>query len=790
MSRTCEALMLTMLFTWMPFAGVLADPNDATGGSNPATNNNSNASEQLGEIVVTAQRREQSEQRVGITMDAFSGKQLQDFGITNTSQLSQFVAGLNISSAQGGALQTISIRGVTQGDYNPYQEGPIAFYLDDVYLSSLMSQTSATFDAQRVEVLKGPQGTLFGRNATGGLVQYVTNQPTDHYTGYFEAHAGNLDSYDYEGGIGGPITDKLTFRVAGQYSGHGATIENSSGPNSNSLKEYAERFHLRYQANDSLQLQLNGDVSSTRFSIDGANQFPSSIAIYQTINGHQVQVNSEFLGPNQTAMYILNGVGVGTRPAPGSSYFSPYSFINGGGFVTSEPYVGGNVSYTTNQFPQGGGYNWNNTRDFSLRATYNLSDHQTLTSVTAYDFNAWRSADALWPGPAPTATGFDTFTRGINQYSQELRINADYEKLNWVAGLYALGIDSSNGSAYGFEFPPNGDFSFVTAQKTRSYSGFGQVDWEFAPRLRLITGLRIIREDKSFDYGFGEGTLPWPQGIPFYFDPGKSSLATLDQTLWSGKVGVNFQATEALLVYATVNRGVKAGGFNNLTSPPPPTDFAAFVFKPEVLTAYETGFKDSFADGRISVNAAAYYYDYSNYQAFQSINATTNLILNAPATVKGAEFAVHARPIDGLDLGLTGDYNDAIVKNVAVTPGNVKDVRPAFAPQLQFDASSGYTWGVTSGLNASLQADASWRSKYYLQLSNFADVTQTSYVLVNMRATLSGPALKGWTLESTVNDLNNKVYAVSEFDVASAYGINDTAYSLGRTWYAGVRYDF
>src|SRR3984885_12103143 len=214
--------------------------------------------DKLAEIIVTAQKREQNLQDVGTSVTAFDGPALQQLGLKNVTDIAGQVPGLQFN--QYGATVTIyNLRGVSQNDFSDHQEAPVAVYSDDAYIASTGALAGSLFDLQRVEVLRGPQGTLFGRNATGGLIQYVSAAPTDTPEGYLELTGGNFGTINSEGAISGPLTDMLSARLSFATSDHDGYITNRVGPDINNQKQYAARlqFRLKLADNDEIRVKLH-----------------------------------------------------------------------------------------------------------------------------------------------------------------------------------------------------------------------------------------------------------------------------------------------------------------------------------------------------------------------------------------------------------------------------------------------------------------------------------------------------------------------------------------------------
>src|ERR1700733_6179869 len=212
----------------------------------------------LDEIVVTAQRREQSLQSVGISVTALDAQTLTQMNFKDLTEVASQVPGLQFNQ-YGSTVTIYNIRGVSQNDFTDHQEAPVAVYSDDAYIAATGALSGSLFDLQRVEVLRGPQGTLFGRNATGGLIQYISQKPTDTPEGYLELTGGNFGTINSEGAISGPLTDMLSARLSFATSDHDGYITNRVGPDINNQKQYAARlqFRLKLADNDEIRVKLH-----------------------------------------------------------------------------------------------------------------------------------------------------------------------------------------------------------------------------------------------------------------------------------------------------------------------------------------------------------------------------------------------------------------------------------------------------------------------------------------------------------------------------------------------------
>src|SRR6185437_13031116 len=357
------------------------------------------AGDKLAEIVVTAQRREQNMQDVGTSVTAFDAKTLEQFGFKNVTDIAGQVPGLQYN--QYGATVTIyNLRGVSQNDFSDHQEAPVAVYSDDAYIASTGALAGSMFDLQRVEVLRGPQGTLFGRNATGGLIQYVSASPTDHPEGYMQITGGNFGTIQSEGAVSGPLTDALSARVSFSTADHNGYITNRVGPDVNDQKQYAARLQF---------LLKLGDNNEIRLKLHALN------------NDHEIAGNYSW------AAAIPDATGRGVFAPPGT------------------PDLGGYVNPSTSPFNQAenreGLFN-RTVWGANLRATFHLPGDVTLVSVTDYLKMQKRYGEDSDMSPN-FIFNYDT-GQHYQQFSEELRLNGAVGGFRWITGLYYLNYFTRN----------------------------------------------------------------------------------------------------------------------------------------------------------------------------------------------------------------------------------------------------------------------------------------------------------------------------------------------------------
>lgn len=779
------------------------------------------------EIVVTAQKREQSLQDVGIAVTAYSGDQLRALGVQRSFDLASFTPGVHISGNLAGQNTQFTIRGVTQNDFNDIVEAPNAVYLDEGYIAVAQGQTFALFDVERVEVLKGPQGTLFGRNATGGLVHYLSNKPSlDEIEGYVNLEYSLFDSPDTPGqfnvqaALGGPITENFGVRGAVFYNNRQPLLKNlyplgavggAPGPDAGADlyddDTLAGRFTALWEPSETLSVTLSFNGARTR-QATGPYQAKSTINVFDA-NGELINVidtpadetrASILLNPDGSDSGMDFGSDVGNtgafgapfgRPVPGGDFFG-YIDPDGADFLTSSDFA----------FDDQGSID---TWGANLNLAWDISDRMTLTSITDYkSFEKLLFID-VDAGPANQSANY----AGVDAetFSQELRLNGSWDSGTWVIGAYYLNID--NESDNGLKFPvgsvvPGAPFDLGSDAnlQTDSYSLFAQVEYEFTDELRLILGARIIREEK--DYVFSQNIYNTPdsrqihQGPAFQIGPifpgGVPSdfVDSFEETLWAGKAQIEYTPSDDLLIYFGVNRGVKAGSFNAQLAGGLAIALAADEFIPydeEVLWAYEGGFKWTFADGRARLNTSVFYYDYKDYQSFL-FTGVSGVVINADAENYGAEIELQGQVAEGFDVGASFAWFNATVKDVPLRVGGpiVRDVDPTYAPEVQANIFARYGWDMADG-EAFVNTNMQYSSDFSYNLRGFDADKFDAYFVWNLGVGwLSND--EHWELRFDLRNLTDERVGVQGFDLAGLCGCNEVSYQPPRSFALSARYNF
>ena len=752
----------------------------------------------LEEVIVTAQKREQNLQEIGISLSAVSGSDLADLGVVSATDITKSMPAVVLTQPNGPSSFSLAIRGVVQNDFADHQESPAAIYVDDVYVSQMIGLAFSTFDIDRVEVLRGPQGTLFGRNATGGLAHFISRRPTDETSGYMDVTFGQRNLLRIEGGFGGALTDGIDGRISFQTNHYDPLFKNVFGPASDAENgnDWGLRGQLLFKLPDSAQLLLLGRLSRTDVHA-GSWETLTTINIAPGID--------VFVGPNDNPYATCPGCNRSGLP-------------NSGPFVIRD-----SISGFTRL--QGGGLTAKYTRDLSGTALTVIGDYTSLRKDYQEDSDA------------SPVTLFQFFNGSkVNQESVEARLNGGDKKLNWTAGVYGLRIDGSyyEGwlgptffTAQEFTTGPNPNSGYVPGAwptgtapywndhvadpatgaypatrspydlKTTSYAGFGQLEYRFSDLIGLTLGARITEDKKDYHFTWfpyeyfplsttGQTVqLTRVAGFPLSIDYADSR----SDTLYAGKAQVDFHLTSDVLAYAGVNRGVKGGGYTAPLFPIFINDKTTLTFRPEKLTSYEVGFKSEYLDHRLRLNGAAYYYHYKDYQALIYTVSLEQLIVNADARHVGAELETEWAPTAAWRFGAGVAYVDAVTKNVDTRGNGIPaDYTPGNAPRWSANALARYTFPIGKG-HVALQVDGNYLSRFWFNLSDLPVVEQPGFGLANVRVNYT-PAGGKFEIGASVENLADKHYGTMGFDNNSINGLAQVYPGMPRWYKAHINYRF
>ncbi len=707
----------------------------------------------LEEVVVTAQKREQNLQDVGVSVTAFTGDQIKELGFTNSIDVIAQTPGLSYGTPTAeGNNASLTLRGVGLSDFNDNNEGPVAVYVDDVYVSALSGVTFQLFDLQRVEVLRGPQGTLYGRNTTGGLVHFVSQRPTDENGGYVDVTAGEHEELKAEAVINGAFSDSVQGRISYAHNEHAGYVKNR-GPgqqNPNNTDNNAVRVQLAVQAADNLDLLFNVHGSKNDAHM-GAWQHESTYSPDGGITSLALPADVNYYGT-----------------CPGCDAF---------GYRDNDhdPWAGAYDRDGALVIKNGGG---------SMHIEWTRQD-VTLTSITAYEnFKRLYQEDT---DASPYKIVHNTYTADIDQFTQELRLAGNGPRLHWLTGAYYYDQKTDGGfqidaSGIGYII---GDANYI--QRTKSWSLFGHAEYGLTDRVTVLGGLRYTKERRNMNYLSVDlgGLLPPADNTMFAY---RHILNTDNVT---GKLELDWRPADNRLFYASVSLGAKSAGFNtgmlDETGLFGMTVRSDVPYKQEKLTSYEIGMKNELFGGTTRLNASAFHYDYNDFQAFAFVNLN-QVIFNTDATIDGMEAELTTSPVDGLDILLGAAYLDAKAKDIPLNDGSgvTRNRKMTLAPDFALNGMVRYQWPLASG-HLAAQVDFNYQTETYFDIQDHPISRQGAYSVWNTRLSYVGRDGK-WSVTAYVNNVFEKKYRVYTFDVTNLFGFNQVAY--GRPRWAGISFRY
>ena len=749
-----------------------APPAAAAGGTGPETS--ASETDRVPEVIVTAQRREQSLQDVGTSITAFDAASLEKLGLRDTADIVEQVPGMQYQSFSP-TITIFNLRGVSQNDFGDHHEAPVAVYMDDVYQASMSSVAGAMYDEERVEVLRGPQGTLFGRNATGGLIHYISVKPSlESTSGFFNVSGGKFADFETEGAINVPLSDRLATRFSFATGRHDGLISNFTGPDANSQNQYAARWQLLDKLSDA------GDMLLKLYYMRNLNEVSPSYAW-----GASCNVNG-LLAPGQSCVAGVHGLGAFFYPPQNIYGTCPGCDQSGYRDPSSDPFVQG--------FDRRGVF---------YRALYGVTGHVDwnfgpikLVSVTDYMHLHKRYGEDS-DGSPNFQFNFDTY-QTYHQFSQELHLSGSSERFRWITGVYYLDLHNDDVQAEDVNQPYVGfvvhDQGNQFTLDTRSWALFAQTEWDFASRWTLITGARYTRDDKHYDYTMwnpAPGTaLLDANGMPYVYNSATApGLADRTFDLYSGKIELDFKPASGLLFYGSVNRGPKGGGWSAPSNPPGTNLFSSLVdvigYKPETLIDYEVGSKATILGGRGRLNIDVFYYDYRDYQAF-FLRDFTQIIGNVDAKLEGGEVELALVPVHGLtvELGVAG--LSTRIKNVVLPDGTAADREMPNAPKWSANFLARYEWPTSVGV-LSAAVDGKWNASQWLENVNAPVDLQPSYLVADVH--LGYAPNEHLSIDAWAKNVTNKYYRVYNLDL-SGLGYNESVYAPPRWFGATLSYRF
>lgn len=736
----------------------------------------------LEEVLVTAQKREQSADEIAMAISAFSGEDLRALGMTDTSDVASLVPGFTFAKSRSG-MPIYTLRGVGFNSDNFSSTSPVGIYIDEVAFAYPYMGQGLNFDLERVEVLKGPQGTLYGRNTTGGLVNFITNRPTEEFEASIKLEYGSFDSYGGEMVVSGPLTENLKGRLAVKTDQSDQGWQRSVSRAGDTLGK-KDRTGARLALDWELSSDLSAQFTVGWWEDRSDTQAPQVHALSIERPGFEVPGIETTLIPNPD-----NRDADWDRPEP----------LEWGGTTWTEPpddFVKDAEMYGV-----------------SARFDWYFNDRASITSLTS--FQDVKRADLMDRDGTQfeMPTYLDSGT--IESFSQELRVSGSTDNFKYIGGLYYSNDKlEDRSSAYGGEASVLERLRFIggtvmdygveAAYGFRSYGSvldieneskavFGQIEWSPKDAVNLTAGLRYTRDE--IDYAGctgdqnGDGNIfalwnPLFQGAPFNFpfpqgdlQPGQClsfledfsspsyvpTVDSLNEENVSGSVGIDWTVRENNLFYATYKRGFKSGNF-----PQSPSNVVTQLFpaKQEQLDAWEVGLKTRVYDNA-QINLAAYHYNYKDKQAFADVLdpvfVTLVRLVNIPKSeVTGAEIDFTWAVTERLLTRVSASYIDTEITEFTGfdKSGNPQDFAGSefeYSPETQLNFLASYSMGLWSDLTAQITLDARYTSDQQGDYLGSPEFTVDSYTLWGLNVDVV-PASEQWEVAMWARNLTDEYY--------------------------------
>ena len=675
---------------------------------------------ELEEVVVTARKREETQQDTPLSITTFDQESMEQANMLDLRDIGKYTPGMSFTSYGMGSSEAgaIFVRGVGQSDHMVTTDPGVGLYIDGVYMGRNMGAALDILDLERVEVLRGPQGTLFGKNTIGGAVNVVSRKPTFENGGSLGLTAGEDERINVEASGELAVSDNLALKGSILYK-----HRDGVGKQVFTGDEAGDEDSLSFRA----QLYWQGETARFSLVADGFNADQGAVP-------HTLYAHAPWLGIG--TCYTETAPGMYAICAAGTEVdrYDNYSLDD----------------LDTEQDSYGIAATWE----------WDISENLSIKSITAYrdmDYVGNLEFDG-----SPTTLLYYHETGASDQFSQELQLFGNNETYRWIAGLYYFTEEGHN--------LQDDDVFFSLDQRrskveTDSYAVFAQASVDLNPLFSVTGGVRYTREDKDYElyYQRLRAGAPAQQAL---LDGGESIYlippTELDDS-WdsvSGTAGINYHVHEDVMLYATYSRGFRSGGFNARPGNPDSVN----IYDPEHVNVYEAGMKSELLNKRLRLNLAFYMNDYEDYQAQvnQLANAFVTRTLNAAeAEINGVELEVAVLLSTWLRVDGTYAYTDAEISEVDIDPS----LNANFDKGHRLPYTSKHTWSLSPQLdlplpagNLEVRADYSYRSSFYGQISNHQEERQDGYGLVNAQIQYRAPGDR-WSVALYGINLADEEYA-------------------------------
>jgi len=773
----------------------------AQGAAAPASTDSTSG--QLEEVVVTAQFREQNLQQTPIAITAVTSGMLEARNQNDIAQVAAQAPNVTLqpNGAAFGSSMVAFIRGIGQTDFNLALEPGVGIYVDDVYYATLTGSLLDLLDLDRVEILRGPQGTLAGKNSIGGAIKLFSQKPTGEGGGYLEATAGTLNRIDARGAGDFKLTDNLFARVSFASKHHDGYVKRvdyaCTHPGSNlrglnvgdgcelgrdgSQAYTAGRIALRWIASDAVEVNLAGDVTNDQSGVQANTLVKFSGALGAATYTNGVDGTPVAFGPQ----FVPYGPDSQDPNHPNDPYLSYATYAsNASSFIFGpDPFAPVSVP-PINHFK---------TYGMSGKIDWKLNDNLSLASITAY--RNYTNQFAEQTDASPIGVQILLQRQKHHQFTQELRLNGKAgTAVDYTVGAFYLDQDGGLNARVGL---PWVGFDFIhgpdsTPAKTKA--GFVNADWHATDSLTLGGGVRYSDETKDYQYfrhnaDGTEVTAPPPayNGAVFGLN---ASKAHFQGTRTDWRVHFDYQVTPDIMPYFQTSTGYKGGGVN----PRPFVPAQTLSFDPETLKAYELGLKTNLLDRRMRLNVAAFYNQYDDIQLTLSACPTSPCALPAnigSAHVKGAEVEAEIRPTEAWEIDASASYLDFQYTKITDPSSNVTlDMTTPYTPKNKWSFGTQYEISLGNLGSLTPRVDVSHQSSVFSAAINDPLWNEIDgYTVSNARVTWRNPD-GNWQAALNVTNLTDKLYYLTYFDLHGSTGYVNGQPAMPRQWSVTIKRNF
>lgn len=729
----------------------------------------------LDEVIVTAQRKEENLQAVPLSVDALTEEDLDNRALRSATDLGSAIPGLQVTSP-GGQRPVFSLRGISSSDFNPNQSPPIGFYTDESYLAPSTSQGLAFFDLERVEVLKGPQGTLYGKNTTGGAISLISRSPslTRSANNRFSAGYGNYNERRVSAAAETPlIPGRLAIRAAFDFDQDDGWFQNRNGPD----MAQTDRVSGRFTVNGQLSERLNALLKLT------------------------IAQSSPLATPAQAT---------GTVPVPGRGLFNYAGYSR----PPDQDLRAGDISRV--------GRSLLDLNLVSLKLSYDTDSLKFISVSSGYDHRVRFGQDN---DASPVSLLETDWAYDARSFSEDLRMESNWQgPFNVIAGIYVnydegdmnvayrafqsgAGIIAMRDPALAGLLSQSGIVDQMMSTSSTSTAAYSQGRYRFSERLGMDMGIRFTVDQNDLDHfnvsrldytgtpqgswipgntsGINAGFLPPALGGTLLTGPYTRASGLQrekkDQS-WSGKAGLDYALTDNALIYTSYSRGYRSGNYNPAVAYSLATYEKTVYTQPETVDAYEVGIKSDWLHERLRLNLAGYYYDYQNQQIINVIGTESRLLNAGAAHIYGLESTMLATPLQGLRVSLGSNLMQARYENLFLannqTPaaddqldlaGSQMNASPDFklTGAIDYSFEPGFGGLIDLGVSGVYQT-RQWFTAYN-DSPGYEQTGQAPYGLMNARIAFSDNQGR-YTLALHSENLLDENYIVSANSLANGFG--------------------